>query len=372
VCLRCQLSLATRGRARPSLFRTSNSTFTVRNAPSRGYSDSPEKPRWTGQLPIDEPQDAEEPWQGIEQHAQERTEATQESALPPDPPQRQDGAGTPDPWQGVFEQAIGDRKSDWRDRTRHDRTEDAPKTQQRTDEPEQDPVYRRIRVFSKAPAKSRHRAPVTLNTGPEVYTAKGQRLKPTNRSLPIDILGKPGHALVLRDTGPMRKKKLEQMAPDEPASLLNLAKIYESTEVDVPSSAEVLHNIHELQPGETVLPRREFEALKKTLYKGFTKAQLAAYIQKSSLVDKDKNKTTLELRPWILENWPWSPEMESDFGNSDALLQGYVSKSTTPKERLVIGLMRQCWGLGIQELQSQQGYLDVRMQDLQFDLLMRM
>jgi hypothetical protein len=212
---------------------------------------------------------------------------------------------------------------------------------------------------------------VTLSTTPEFYTAKGRRLKPTNRDLPIGILGKPAHALVLRDAGP-RKKKLGQVAPEEPGSLLNLAKIYESTEGDVPSSAEVLHNIHELRPAEPVLAQREFERLKETLLKGFTKAQLAAYIQKSSLAKKDKDESAAGLRPWVLEQWPWAPEVGSDSATSDALLQGYVSKSTPPKERLVIGLMRHCWGVGIQELQSRQGYLDVRVQDLQFDLLMRM
>lgn len=238
-------------------------------------------------------------------------------------------------------------------------------------------VYREIRVSSKGPAKFRRRAPVTLNTGPEFYAAKGQRLKPTNRTLPIDILGKPGHALVLRDAGPRQKKKLEQMAPDEPAaadSLMNLAKIYESAQGEAPGSAEVRRNIHELRPSEPVLSRREFDALKKTLYKGFTKAQLAAYIQKSSLTEKEKDGTTADhLSPaWVLEKWPWRPEVDGSSATSDALLQGYVSKSTTPKERLAVGLMRQCWGLGMQELQSQLGYLDIRAQDLQFDLLMRM
>ncbi|OIW30498.1 hypothetical protein CONLIGDRAFT_574312 [Coniochaeta ligniaria NRRL 30616] len=257
-------------------------------------------------------------------------------------------------------------------RARRNQAEDTQGTHEGGNRAEDGPLYRHIRVSSKGQSRSHPRALAPLKTGPEFYTAKGQRLKPTNRSLPIDILGKPGHALVLRDAGPRRKKELEQMAPDKPsdsASPMSLAKIYASTQVDVPSSAEVLQNIHELQPAEPVLSRRKFEALKKTLYKGFTKTQLAAYIHRSSVMAKNKDKIT-QVRPWVLEKWPWTPEVDTYWGTADALLQGYVSKTTPPKERLATALMRQCWGLGIQELQSQQGYLDVKVQDLQFDLLM--
>lgn len=259
-------------------------------------------------------------------------------------------------------------------KARQNNAEDTPDTQEQTERPKEGSVYRHIRVSGKGPARSRPRASPALSTGPDFYTAKGQRLKPTNQSLPIDILGKPGHALVLREAGSRRRKKLEQMAPEtlsDLASPINLATIYESTQADAPSSAEVLQNVHGLQPTEAVLPRREFEALKKTLSKGFTKAQLAAYIQKSSVAAEDKDGTA-GLGPWAWEKWPWTPEVESDSGTTDPLLQGHVSRSTPPKERLAIALMRQCWGLGVRELQSQQGYLDVRVRDLQFDLLMRM
>lgn len=373
MCWTCRLSLASRSNIRDSPFRTPNSSFTVRHAPSRNYSKSLENPSWTGRPPIDGIKDSEKPRLGLEEQPQDSAAPAPNGSHAPKHPREQNVEVTPDPWQGVFEQAIDDRKSDTRHAPRHNQTQGDQDNPQRIDKPEKDSVYRQIRVSSKGPAKPRRGTPVTLNTGPEFYTAKGQRLKPTNQTLPIDILGKPGHALVLRDAGPRKKKKLEQMAPDEPSgpdSLMNLAKIYESTQGDVPSSAEVLRNIDELRPSESVLPRREFDALKKTLYKGFTKAQLAAYIHKASSMETEKDNTILELRPWVLEKWPWIPEADSALGTSDALLQGYVSKSTTPKEKLAVGLMRQCWGLGMQELQSQLGYLDIRVQDLQFELLM--
>lgn len=367
VCLRCQLSLTSRGRTRPSPLRSFESSISIRDAPSRSYSDVPGKPTWQGRLPVEDEQQQESVWKG---------------RLPDE-----DSQDKKDPWQGLFpdEQPrnsdaparTGHRKPAWREpkeRVLHDEAEDTQNAHEQGEEMQEKAVYRNIRVFSRGPAARRppsaHR--VVLDNKPQFYTAKGHVLKPTNRDLPIDILGKAGHVLVMRDAGPRRKKNLQQMAPDAPSDTdlpMNLAKIYESTQLDVPSSAEVLHNIHELQPTENVVPRPEFEAIKQTLYKGFTKAQLATYITKSSLVTKDKD--TVQPRPWVLEKWPWAPELEGD-GAADALLHGYVTKSTTPKEKLVVGLMRQCWGLGIQELQSQQGYLDVRVQDLQFDLLMRM
>lgn len=373
VCLRCQLSLASRSWIRPSPLRPYNTAVSIHDAPRRSYSDSPERPTWKGRLPIDEPQDDKDPWRGLEEQARDGRSPASKRGLPVD--QAHDAAQTQDPWQGAFEQRTGAyQEKDWMRQTRQNNAEDAPDTQEQAERPKEGSVYRHIRVSGKRPARSRSRATPTLSTGPDFYTAKGQRLKPTNQSLPIDILGKPGHALVLRDAGPRRRKKPEQIAPETPSdstSPINFATIYESIETDVPSSAEVLQNIHELQPTENILPRREFEALKKTLSKGFTKAQLAAYIQKSSVAAEDKDEMA-GLGPWAWEKWPWTPEVESDSGTTDPLLQGYVSRSTAPKDRLAIALMRQCWGLGMQELQSQQGYLDVRVRDLQFDLLMRM
>jgi hypothetical protein len=210
------------------------------------------------------------------------------------------------------------------------------------------------------------------NFSKPIYRYRGEQFQARYDQLPIDILGKPANTLTMNNMGRVRKLELQQLPPSG-ASPIELDRIYESLEVDTPNIDEVLRNIHELQPKDTtVLPRRDFEKLKATLFKGFTKPQLAAYIHKYSLEGKDGNDTDMHvLRPWVLESWPWAPETEDGSGPADALLHGYVSKKTTPKERLVVGLMRQCWGLAMEELQSQQGYLDVRVKDIQFDLLMR-
>ncbi|KAB5559665.1 mitochondrial inner-membrane-bound regulator-domain-containing protein [Coniochaeta sp. 2T2.1] len=372
VCLRCRLSLASRSRTRPSPLRTPSTALAnvaLRYAPSRNYSESAEKPVWTGRLPIevDEPHEDPDLWRELDKQALDpgRSSEPPEDArsIADRHPRETDAGGLED----------AGHKGVWSGSVRYETVEETRDARQSKDEDGEPSAYRQIRVHDNGKARKRQPSHITLHVGPEFYSAKGQRLKPTNRELPIDILGRPGHALVMRDAGKKPRRQLEQMPEDEPAdseSAMNLVKIYESTQVDVPSAAEVLHNIHELKPSETVLTQREFEALKKTLYKGFTKTQLATYIHKASLVEKDQDGTQLDLRPWVLEKWPWAPELKSEFETTDALLQGYVKKSTSPKERLVVSLMRQCWGLGIREIQSQQGYLDVRVQDLQFDLLM--
>ncbi|KAB5546865.1 mitochondrial inner-membrane-bound regulator-domain-containing protein [Coniochaeta sp. 2T2.1] len=370
VCLRCRLSLASRPRTRPILLRTSsNANVALRYAPSRNYSESAEKPVWTGRLPIEDdgPREDADLWRELDKQVidpNRNSQRPEDARSVAEQHPRETDAG---------EHEDAGHKGGWTGSIRYETVEETRDARQSKDEVGEPSAYRQIRVHDNGKARKRQPSHKTLHVGPEFYSAKGQRLKPTNRELPIDILGQPGHALVMRDAGKKPRRQLEQMPEDEPAdsdSAMNLVKIYESTQVDVPSSAEVLHNIHELKPSETVLTQREFEALKKTLYKGFTKTQLATYIHKTSLVEKDRDGTLLDLRPWVLEMWPWAPELKSEFETTDALLQGYVKKSTSPKERLVVSLMRQCWGLGIREIQSQQGYLDVRVQDLQFDLLM--
>ena len=345
-------------------------SIAVHIAPTRSYSDAPDRPTWKGRLPIDDPHERKEPWQGHSLEEQSQDISGPGNSHPAG--QAQSAADAQGPWQDATEQHVEDKELAREGRPRYDETQDPKDAHRRGYTSQEKPVFTRVKALDRGRG-FRMRSLADLDNKPQFYTTKNQRLRPINRDLPIDILGKPAHALVLKDAGPRRSKRLEQMEPDMllySESPVNLAKLYESTEIDSASSAEVLHNIHELQPTEAVVPRREFEALIKTLHKGFTKAQLAMYISKSSLLAKQKDSTLLQSRSWVLETWPWAPEIEGG-GTADALLHGYINKAMSPKEKLAVGLMRQCWGLGIQDLQSQQGYLDVRVQNLQFDLLMR-
>ncbi|RKU45400.1 hypothetical protein DL546_004959 [Coniochaeta pulveracea] len=215
-----------------------------------------------------------------------------------------------------------------------------------------------------------------------IINHKGQRLKQTAQDLPIDILGKPGHAIVLRDVGPAKRRMLQQLIEEEKgkeqkSSNLDeqLSQICESAEQpNPPSSDEVLRNIDELKPARSVIPRRDFNVLKKKLSDGFTKSQLATYITTEAAKDTVKRRTDRKTgkgsrRPWIVEESAWTPENHLP-GSLDALMTGYLSKNPSPKERLVVGLLRRCWNLSVEELQKTQGFLDVVLKETQFELLL--
>jgi hypothetical protein len=186
----------------------------------------------------------------------------------------------------------------------------------------------------------------------------------------------------MRDVGPPKRRLLQQLLEEErekeqrPSTLdEQLSQIYKSAEqVDPPSSAEVLRNIDELRPGRSVISRRDFDVLKKKLSSGFTKSQLATYISTEAAKDavkqkRDKKTGKGNSRPWVMEESAWVPANHIP-GSLDALMKGYLSKNPSPKERLVVGLLRRCWDLSVEELQKTQGFLDVILKETQFDLLL--
>jgi hypothetical protein len=318
VCLRCQLSLASPGRARPLPPQLFNNRTAIHNAPRRAYSDSADSSK-------------------------------------PEAPS----------FESYFEPKKDDRQKD--------STQPTEPTEPTEPTPGKDQEFQVRRVVQEG--RRNHLSPRMRADREPIYQSKGQRLKPTEQNLPIDILGKPGHAIVMRDVGPRRKRLMQQLieASDPTLSSFDtaqLSQIYQSAEqLDPPSSDEVLRNIDELKPESSVIPRRDFETLQKKLSDGFTKTQLATYIARHAMEARKKDGKRGKTKPWVLEQWAWAPENQTP-GTADALLTGYLSKSPSPKDRLVVGLMRRCWGLSAQELQSRQGHLDVKVKDLQFDLLM--
>ncbi|KUI61286.1 hypothetical protein VP1G_08451 [Cytospora mali] len=73
--------------------------------------------------------------------------------------------------------------------------------------------------------------------------------------------------------------------------------------------------------------------------------------------------------PWMVEQAHWCPEVAGAVEETEYPLRGYILKSMRPKQRLVVQLMRECWGVSAQELQDGNGRLDVRVRDLEFQLL---
>lgn len=327
VCLRCRLSLASRGRARLD-FRgpSTRSRLAVTNLPTRSYGG------WT---------------------------ALQEAS-------RQDD-GPP-----------GEERREHRDRASRygngARDQDARLHRHRGREGSD----RRAQDPSKA---TRHLAPPVYirPTDYQMYQSKGQRLRPRHESLPINILGQPAHAIVMRDVGKWGDRyKLKKMDPEQPRSSASTAwdisHLCDSINLDVPTSDEVVQNIHELRPTDTkILLQSEFDRLKRKIMRCFTKAQLATYIRRTSLeAKKTQSSDSQATKPWLLRQWPWMPKTDAAGASRGPLYTGYISKSASAKEKLAVGVLRQCWELSVIELQGKLGYLDCKVADLQFNLLMRM
>ncbi|KAK4043814.1 mitochondrial inner-membrane-bound regulator-domain-containing protein [Parachaetomium inaequale] len=207
-----------------------------------------------------------------------------------------------------------------------------------------------------------------------IYKSRGQIVSPEPEGLSIDILGKPGSAIVLRETpGRKKKPKVQHHMPDDdaadaqvdPASLL-------VDEEAAAVSEDILLNIHELKPeGTRILTDRQFTQLKNTLVDGFTSAQLTRYVREYETIQQLSQEVdhAPEAAPWILERQPWVPTVRKAVADVDPYLEGYITKGMVPKTRLVVRLMRECWGVSNQKVLDQDGYLSIRLRDVEFSLL---
>ena len=204
------------------------------------------------------------------------------------------------------------------------------------------------------------------------YASRGHIVSPDQEGLSINILGKPGSAIVLRERGALRKRPQQQghdITHDQidPTSFLPDEGIATTTE-------EALLNIHDLKPkGMRVLGPRQFQDLRNTLANGFTTFQLESYISihKESQRFSQDNKNTAEVTPWLVERRPWAPIVENPVKGSEPQLDGYITKGMARKERFAVRLMRECWDVSSQDVLDQAGHLSLTLRDVEFSLLTR-
>lgn len=166
---------------------------------------------------------------------------------------------------------------------------------------------------------------------------------------------------------------LDERITDDDAEKIWQALLGEEGE---PTAAEVFSYIDELRPtDETILSETAFSKSARELADGFTVAQLQAYIRKYR-----KPATQPTVYPWEVRRRPWVPDIYGDDAvvdskikavgpGSSLLLKGYIRTSMTNKERVVVQLMRECWGVSKRELMEVPGQLDVTVKDLEFQLL---
>ncbi|CAK7263620.1 hypothetical protein SEPCBS57363_000661 [Sporothrix epigloea] len=139
---------------------------------------------------------------------------------------------------------------------------------------------------------------------------------------------------------------------------------------------EVFSYIDEMRPtDEPILPEAVFNKAARDLADSFTVAQLHAYIRKYR-----KPTAQPTVYPWEVQRRPWMPDAYGDDNTGTAklksigpgsshLLKGYIQSSMTNKERVVVQLMRECWGVSMWEVMETPGQLEVTVREVEFALL---
>ena len=207
------------------------------------------------------------------------------------------------------------------------------------------------------------------------FMSRGEHIWIGDENLPIDILGGPGAAIVLRHRGKVSKPKAVEIDPVEPASSTVVAEAMQ-TALDG-GDEDYLLNIHELRQINRTLTETEFNALRDTLTNGFTRAQLEAYMRDSESLPREPDQEDAQAPQapdpeWVLSRRPWMPDANEGIKQGSDIMRGYTSKSMTPKQRLVVELLRKRWGLSCDSVSGSMGRLDVELRDVEFGLLLRM
>ena len=201
------------------------------------------------------------------------------------------------------------------------------------------------------------------------------------------MLGTPGHAIVMKE-GLVQKRKPREIIvlPGEHEPAGDIRTLLESQR-EPATDTEVRANIHELRPStEKYLPEKEFRRLQGLLSEGFLISQLKDYIDNyhdivraesgedpDAAAEEEDRDTALDQFPWIKKVIPWVPLVEngSVVDSSGRTFHGYISSSAPQRDKLAVRIMRECWHLSIQELNSGLGEIQVKVEPMVFALLMR-
>ncbi|KAK9417396.1 hypothetical protein SUNI508_08756 [Seiridium unicorne] len=209
-------------------------------------------------------------------------------------------------------------------------------------------------------------------------------LTETSESLGSDMLGEPAYAIVMRDTGSYskRKRRVAPMREESEREKLDIQALLDS-QLDAPTKEEVRDNINQLRPPgpEILLPEKEFRKIQYEMEEGFLKEQLNDYLE-AFKPEKDEEYTIAQTShsrkaeqdhftsqfEWIRTIEPWVPAHED---RSNRPLHVYLPPDATPKERAVVRIMQECWGLQIEEVATGLGGMRITVYKNQFMPLMR-
>jgi Mitochondrial inner-membrane-bound regulator len=236
---------------------------------------------------------------------------------------------------------------------------------------------------SLASNDSPHKSIKQLNVGGEkltrypfgrLYGVRGHQKREKAVGLDINSLGTPSEVIVLRDAAVRQiPSKMEDVETPERVDIL--AQL--DAERGLISQAEVEKNIEELMPkGDAKgVSWAELRGIQEQLVSGFTVTQLVKYIDSfkarsdtAKSRDEDQHKAG-PLGP-IRRKTAWMAGISETGGYfEENSLRGYGSEAFTPKQRLVLQLLRQCWGIEVQEVTESIGEIELELEQTELELL---
>lgn len=128
------------------------------------------------------------------------------------------------------------------------------------------------------------------------------------------------------------------------------------------TEAELVKHIEEFRPpSRTELKLKEFTTLVNKIMKSFTRAQIETYIKAFSKINPDET----EPPPWIVSFPQYTPDMKRIA--KTAASSRKAPSSLPKKEAVVVHTLIDLWGLSVAG--KVDGYMDIRLRDVEFGLL---
>ncbi|KAK6202192.1 hypothetical protein LQW54_008984 [Pestalotiopsis sp. IQ-011] len=219
-------------------------------------------------------------------------------------------------------------------------------------------------------------------------------LTETSAKLGLDMLGKPAYAIVMKDGGKYKPKR-EFVDAEEIGRKVDLEEIEAllGNHRTPATAAEVHENIDGLRPPKTdlVLQQKDFDWIQTRLVEGFLKEQLLQYIStfepdsnteattdsvETPNTKEEQNLNLEDQYQWISKAVSWVPldpygGIPGHHDRSSLLLHAYLPPDSGPKTRAAVRIMRECWGLQMEEIANGIGECRVTLQTKHFWPLMR-
>jgi hypothetical protein len=245
----------------------------------------------------------------------------------------------------------------------------------KTRQPSDRKKIRRDTVYKRLPLTNDR---LTEHPLGRLHGFRGRKVREQAVGLGVDTLGTEAKVIVLRDAGVRYspRPEIEELKGGKAVDIL--AQL--DAERGLIGQAEVEKNIEELKPKDFPKPITwdELQVIEQQLVHGFTVSQLVRYIgsfeerQKAKILS-DVGKTQKKYPGPIVEESKWMPGIsENGEEFEESLLRGYGSAAFTPKQRLVLQLLRQCWHLEVREVIESIGEIELKMGSAELELLLSM